>query len=159
MNHCSMPEVRAAMPMRLAWFELCGGGVQGAEKGDGSRIAEDHVEDLPGDDAEVEGDVDPGSVDGSPQAAVAGEGGIHHEDVADELVVGVEVGDVVEDDEGEEEAHGGEQEDFWRGVGWGGWWSLGIGLREEMEVSAEGAEGGVVVLWAGGHLGGGVEDF
>ena len=39
------------------------GGAERAEEGDGSPDGEDGVEDLPGDDAEVEGDVDPAGVE------------------------------------------------------------------------------------------------
>ena len=47
--------------------------------------------------------MDGGGADGSPHGVIVGEGGVHGEDVADELVVGVEGGDVREGDQGEEE--------------------------------------------------------
>lgn len=50
------------------------------------------------DDADVEGEMDGWGVDGSLCGVAVGEGGVHGEDVADELVVGVEVGDVGEGD-------------------------------------------------------------
>jgi hypothetical protein len=55
-----------------------------------------------------------------------GEGGVHGEDVADELVVGVEVGDVGEGDECKEERDRGEEEDLCpAGSGLGGGWEHG----------------------------------
>jgi len=96
-------------------FGVGEGGVVGAEglqKSGDSEPCERGVEGFPGDDADVEGEVHPCGMDGAPEAFVVGEGGVHHEDVADELVVGVEVGDVVEDDEGEEECDSGDEGDL-----------------------------------------------
>jgi len=42
--------------------------------------------------------MDGGGADGSSHGVIVGEGGVHGEVVADELVVGVEVGDVGEGD-------------------------------------------------------------
>ena len=43
---------------------------------------------------------------------VAGEGRVHHQHVADELVIGVIIRNVIEDNEGIEEGHGEDQSDF-----------------------------------------------
>ena len=75
----------------------------GAEECDGPGPSEERAEGFPEDDADVEGEMDGGGADGSPCGVAVGEGGVHGEDVADELVVGVEVGDVGEGDECEEE--------------------------------------------------------
>jgi len=71
------------------------------------------------------------TVDGSPEATVVGEGGVHGEDVADELVVGVEVRGVVEDDEQEEEAGGGEEKDLGPAGG------VGHGVELDFEIRRE----------------------
>jgi len=69
--------------------------------------------------------------DGAPEASVVGEGGVHGEDVVDELVVGVEVCGVVEDDEQEEEAGGGEEKDFGPAGG------VGHGVELDFEIRCE----------------------
>ena len=98
----------------------------GAEECDGSGPSEEGAEGFPEDDAEVEGEMDGGGADGSPCGVAVGEGGVHGEDVADELVVGVEVGDVGEGDEGEEERDRGEEEDLCpAGSGLSGGWEHG----------------------------------
>jgi hypothetical protein len=105
-----------------------GGGVAGAEERDGSGPSEEGAEGFPEDDADVEGDVDGRGYDGSPSGVAVGEGGVHGEDVADELVVGVEVGDVGEGDKCEEERDRGEEKDLsptGSGLG-GGWKHVGI---------------------------------
>lgn len=103
-----------------------GGGVAGAEEGDGSGPAEERAEGFPEDDADVEGEMDGGGADGSPCGVAVGAGGVHGEDVADELVVCVEVGDVGKGDEGEEERDRGEEEDLCpSGSGLSGGWEHG----------------------------------
>ena len=83
----------------------------------------------------------------APHAVVVGEGGIHHQDVADELVVGVVVGDVVEDDQRIEKGYG-ENECCFSGAESHGFSRRGEGL----EVGDQGVESGVVVFREAGHL-------
>ena len=75
-----------------------GGGVADAEERDGSGPSEEGTEGFPEDDDDIEGEMDGRGEDGSPSGVAVGEGGVHGEDVANELVVGVEVGDVREGD-------------------------------------------------------------
>ena len=75
-----------------------GGGVSGTEEGDDAGPSEERAECFPEDDADVEGEMEGGGADGSAHGVIVGEGCVHGEDVADELVVGVEVSNVVEGD-------------------------------------------------------------
>jgi len=86
-----------------------GGAAERAGEAGGAPPAEEHGEGFPGDDGDVESGVQGGRVLGTPHTVIAGEGGVHHEDVADELVVGVVVGEVIEDDKGIEESDGGDE--------------------------------------------------
>jgi hypothetical protein len=53
-----------------------------------------------------------GRVQGAPHAPISRKGGVHHQHVANALVVGVVICEIVEDDEGIEEGHGEDQRYF-----------------------------------------------
>ena len=82
--------------------------LDGKQDPDLSLASCDPTEGFPEDDADVEGEMDGGGVDGSTHGVIVGEGVVHGEDVTDELVVDVEGGDVGEGHEGEEERDYGE---------------------------------------------------
>ena len=96
--------------------------------------------------------VDRGGIDCSPHTGVAWKGGVHHEDVVDELIVGVVVADIVEDDEQVEEANGkqqqalGETHGHCRLLRWKG-----------LEVRCDSCQCWLIVGWIAGHGGLGID--
>ena len=105
-SHISRLIVRAMICCALGLIECGGRCARGARQANGSPPAEKHRDRFPRDGCDVEDGVHSRGINRAPHAVIVGEGGIHHQDVADELVVGVVVGDVAEDDQRIEESYG-----------------------------------------------------
>ncbi len=105
---------------RSGALEALGGAPELAEQVVGALGEGERGQGLGGDDGDV-GGVPEGRADDGPGAeGVGGEGGVHAEDVADELVVGVVIDHVVVGDYEGEGGEGGGEEEFAEAEGHGG---------------------------------------